>query len=303
MSGSPSTRGWAGRSLGGDIGHRLVHAFARIGGVTLCYLLLIPPTCYYFAVLRERRRLVASYWRRLRPDLGRWGCLFMAWRHFYSFARILADRFLAGNPGALAHCSLGYARLQESMAESHGCLIISAHVGNWELSSHFLSSYRIGAFNLVMLDAEDPAIAQRIRATLSSRQITIIDLADTLNASLMIVSALGRGETCCMLSDRTAGDEVHTVAVPFLGGLARFPTGPFLAAAATGAVILPAFCLKTGWRSYTTFALPPVRLHFTSRRTRTRELEAAVANWARLLEAVVRRYPLQWHNFYDFWQI
>jgi predicted LPLAT superfamily acyltransferase len=46
-----------------------------------------------------------------------------------------------------------------------------------------------------------------------------------------------------------------------------------------------------------------VRLHFTSRRTRTRELEAAVANWARLLEAVVRRYPLQWHNFYDFWQI
>ena len=38
-------RGWHGRSEGGDLGHRLVQAFARYGGVAVCYLLIIPPTC------------------------------------------------------------------------------------------------------------------------------------------------------------------------------------------------------------------------------------------------------------------
>jgi predicted LPLAT superfamily acyltransferase len=188
------------------------------------------------------------------------------------------------------------------MNEPHGCVIISAHVGNWELSCRFLTSYKIGAFNMVMLNAEDPAIAEQVRASLGTHRVNVIDLADPMSASLLIISALNQGETCCMLSDRTAGANDHTIRVPFLGGLARFPTGPFLAAGLTGAMILPAFCLKTSWRSYATVAMPPVRLRFTSRQARNRELAAAVSDWARVLEGVVRRYPLQWHNFYDFWE-
>jgi predicted LPLAT superfamily acyltransferase len=302
MSGEPGAQAWAGRSLGGAAGHRLVHAFARLGGRRLCYLLLIPPTCWYFAVLAPRRRLIASYWRRMRPGLGRWGSLVMAWRHFYSFARLLSDRFLIAQPGALGHRSLSFQRLQAATRDPRGCLMLSAHVGNWELSGRFLASYGIAAFNLVMLDNEDPRIAAEVHAALGTRGISVISLKDPMQASLLIVAALARGETCCMLADRTAGDLQHTLAVPFCGLPARFPTGPFIAAALTGALILPTFCIKTGAARYTTFALPPWRLRFSTRAARSRELQGAVARFARELEWVVRRYPLQWHNFYDFWQ-
>ena len=87
---------WTGRSHGSAFGYWLVHLVARYGGVTVCYLFIIPPTIVLFLRLHERRRLCMRYWHRLRPSLGRWGQTLMAWRHFYSFARQLADRFLIG---------------------------------------------------------------------------------------------------------------------------------------------------------------------------------------------------------------
>ncbi|HYE05266.1 MAG TPA: lysophospholipid acyltransferase family protein [Planctomycetota bacterium] len=293
-------RAWSGRSAGGGFGHRLVAAFARFGGLHVCYALLIPPATWYFLRLHERRRETARYWRRMRPSLGRGGALVMTWAHFWSFARILADRFLvAYAPGALRSRSLGFATMRAARETGHGCVMVSAHLGNWELSGRLLASYGLGAFTLIMVQDEDPAVAAQVRAALGER--AVIDLADPFAASLAIAAALSRGETCCMLADRTAGAATRTVAVPFLGGRARFPTGPFVAAAVSGAPILPVFCIKTGWRSYATFALPAWTPRFTSRAARAGEIEAAVARWARHLERMTRRWPMQWHNFYDFW--
>lgn len=296
-------RAWSGRSHGGQLGHRVVHLVARLGGPTVCYLFVLVPTVVLFLRLHERRRICERYWQRMRPSLGRWGRTFMAFRQFWSFARLLADRFLIGAaPGALTHRSLGYDTLKTGATHAQGCVMLSAHVGNWELSGRFLDSYRLSTTNLVMLQAEDPAVAAEVRAAIAAQGLRIIDLTDPFAASLEIAAALRRGETCCMLGDRTVGAADGTVMVPFCGGRARFPIGPFIAAAATGAVIVPTFCLKTGWTHYATFAPAIWPVALGSRRERQQRLTAAVARWARLLEAVVRCHPLQWHNFFDFWE-
>lgn len=294
---------WSGRSHGGSLGHRAVHLVARLAGPTACYLFVLVPTVVLFVRLHERRRICERYWARMRPDLGRWGRTFMAFRQFWSFARVLADRFLfTAAAGQLTHRSLGYDTLKSGANHPQGCVMISAHVGNWELSGRFLDSYQFGKAHLVMLQAEDPAVAAQVRAALDAQRLGIIDLKDPFAASLEIAAALRRGETCCMLGDRTAGSDAGTVSVPFCGGRARFPIGPFIAAATTGAVMVPTFCLKVGWTRYATFAPTIWPLSLGSRRERQQQLTAAVARWARLLETVVRRYPLQWHNFYDFWE-
>jgi predicted LPLAT superfamily acyltransferase len=298
-----SVKGWSGRSHGGSLGHRAVHLVARLAGPTVCYLFVLVPTIVLFVRLSERRRICERYWGRLRPSLGRWGRTFMALRQFWSFARLLADRFLiTAAPGRLHHRSLGYDTLRRGAQHPHGCVMISAHVGNWELSGRFLDSYRFGTAHLVMLQTEDPAVSQQIRAALGAQGLGIIDLKDPFTASLEIAAALRRGETCCMLGDRTAGSAEGTMCVPFCGGWARFPVGPFIAAAATGAVMVPTFCLKTGWTRYATFAPAIWTTNLGTRRQRQEHLQTAVTRWARLLETVVRRYPLQWHNFFDFWE-
>ena len=301
-AGTGPDRPWSGRSQGGGFGHRLVYWFARLGGVHLCYFLLIPPTLWYFWRLADRRRVICRYWQRLRPGLGRWGCLFMAARHFWSFARILADRFLVGvSPGSIRWRSLGDQALLAGLAHREGCVLLSAHLGNWELSSRWLEHYPVRALNVVMLMGEDPRIAAELARAMGAAPFAVIDVADPFGASLAIAAALRRGETCCMLGDRTAGTGDHTIAAPLLGGLARFPTGPFIAAAATGAVVMPTYCVKCGWRDYALFADEPWTVRFADRAGRQAELERAVARWARSLERMVRRYPMQWHNFYDFW--
>jgi predicted LPLAT superfamily acyltransferase len=294
---------WSGRSHGGSFGHRLVHFVARIGGPTICYLFIIPPTIVLFLRLHERRRICMRYWQRMRPRLGRWGQAVMAFRHFYSFARMLADRFLiSAAPGSLRHRSLGFTTLKQGSAHPQGCVMLSAHVGNWELSGHFMDRYQLGTTHLVMLQAEDPAVAAQVRAAIGAHGLGIIDLKDSFAASLEIVAALRKGESCCMLGDRTVGSDQGTIRVPFCGGYARFPSGPFIASAATGAVVVPTFCLKVGWTSYATFAPAIWPMNLGGRRERKPQLTAAIARWARCVETVVRRYPLQWHNFYDFWE-
>jgi predicted LPLAT superfamily acyltransferase len=295
---------WTGRSHGSAFGHWLVHLVARYGGVTICYLFIIPPTIVLFFRLHERRRLCMRYWQRMRPSLGRWGQTFMAWRQFYSFARQLADRFLIGvAQGTLRHTSLGFKTLQVGTRHPQGCIILSAHVGNWELSGRFLDQYRLGHMHLVMLQAENPQVAAQVRAALDANGLKLIDLKDPFAASLRIAAALRAGETCCMLGDRTAGNDSGTIAVPFLGGMARFPTGPFIAAATTGAVVVPTFCLKFGWNHYITVAMGPWPIQLGNRRERQAQLTKIVAHWAHCIESIVRRFPLQWHNFYDFWAI
>jgi predicted LPLAT superfamily acyltransferase len=300
------SRAWSGKSHGGGFGHWLVGQVAKFGGIHLCYLFIIPPTLVLFIRLHQRRRAALNYWRRMRPDLGRWGRLFMAWRQFYSFARLLADRFIiTAAPNALTHRSLGYDTLAAGMRSPTGCIVMSAHVGNWELSGRFIDHYALSRTHIVMLEAENPAVAAQVRAALKTQGLTIIDLTDPFNASLKISAALRDGDTCCMLGDRSisnkGNDKDGTIAVPFLGGIARFPTGPFIAAATTGAVIVPTFCLKFGWKSYITLAFGPWHIRLGSRKERGAQLYAAVAQWAHLIEVVLRRFPLQWHNFYPFW--
>ena len=294
---------WTGRSHGGAFGHWLVFLVARYGGVILCYLFIIPPTIVLFVKLHERRRFCISYWRRMRPDLGRWGQTFMAWRHFYSFACQLTDRFLIGAaPGAIRHTSLGFNTLQAGTRHPLGCIILSAHVGNWELSGRFVDQYQLAPMHLVMLQAENPQVAAQVRAALDTKGLQLIDLKDSFAASLKIAAALRAGETCCMLGDRTVGGTSGTIAVPFCGGMARFPTGPFIAAATTGAVVVPSFCLKIGWNHYITMAFGPWSVALGNRRERQQHLTAVVSQWARCVEMIVRRFPMQWHNFYNFWE-
>jgi predicted LPLAT superfamily acyltransferase len=294
---------WTGRSHGGAFGHLLVHLAARVGGLTFCYVFIIPPTLVLFIRLHERRRVSMRFWRRLRPHLGRWGQTVMAWRHFYAFACQLADRFIiSAAPGKLHHRSLGYDILKQGTAHPQGCVILSAHIGNWELSGRFIDQYRLGPMHLVMLQAEDPAVAAQIRSALDAKGLSVIHLKDPFSASLSIAAALNRGETCCMLADRTVGSTEGTMAVPFCGGMARFPTGPFIAAATTGAVVVPTFCIKIGWDRYVTVAFGPWPIVLGKRGQRQAQLRILLTKWAYHVEIMVKHFPTQWHNFYDFWE-
>jgi len=94
------------------------------------------------------------------------------------------------------------------------------------------------------------------------------------------------------------------VMVDFLGRPAPFPTGPVNLAARFGAPVSYVFAVKETRKHYHFFATPLQTIEFSNNlKKRELILKQAVGNYVAAFERIVKRYPHQWFNYFDFWKI
>lgn len=289
---------WDGRGKGSTAGNRFFMGLIRLTGVLPAYLFLFPAILSYVLFDRRVRDAVAQFRGRLGVRRS-FGALY---RHVYSFGMALVDRFaflLSDRPPFKWTC-IGEERISQLLRGGKGLILLSAHIGNWEIAGNLLRD-RLGVpINVVLLDAEREALAAVYRDATDQRRFRTIAVSPgSSDASVEIVARLRGGEVVCMLGDRVLGG--RSCRVPFLGETASLPIGPFAVALATGAPVLPVFVVKTGLRHYTFRASEPIELGVVAREERDRAISAGVARFARELESVCQRHPHQWYNFYDFW--
>jgi predicted LPLAT superfamily acyltransferase len=293
---------WSGRTLGGNwLFASCAWLLPKVGAIG-AWLIAWPIAAGFLSVGGRRQFGMRSYWRRRRPGAGPLVHGLLLLRHYHSFGLILCDRLLVYlRPGdyVFAHDNRGV--LERAVASPTGCILLAAHVGNWEVSGMRLAQLTTKPVNLVMVRNDIAQVQRYVDERMRGERIAVIDPRDPLGASMGIHSALSRGEVVCMLGDRTFPGQ-PSLEVPFLGGRARFPVGPFHVAALAGAPIVVCFLMKTGLRGYRLEVDEPWRLPLAPRGlARSAMLQAAVGRWAARLERQVRRYPLQWHNFFEFW--
>jgi predicted LPLAT superfamily acyltransferase len=295
---------WRGKSLGGSLFFRFCFNLLPYAGLAGTWLGAWVIALVFFLCDPQKLFGMRAYWRRMRPGSSATGHSLLAIRQFASFGRILCDRLLVVIHPELYRIRLrGVQGLRRLRQARQGCILISAHVGNWEVSNYWLRSLagNIGKVHVVMV-RNDISVAQQLADQyLRSGNIEVIDPRDGLGASLAINAALKAGDMVCMLADRVFADQ-PAVSVQFMGGSVRLPLGPFHAAALTGAPIFVGFLNKSGYDSYVVEVDEPWYISLPSKRSeRAGVLQAAVQQWAKRLEQQVRRYPQQWHNFFPFW--
>jgi KDO2-lipid IV(A) lauroyltransferase len=177
-----------------------------------------------------------------------------------------------------------------------GVLVLTGHLGAWELSSfyHSLMGYPMG---LVIRRLDNPLVDQfvnRIRCLHGNRVIHKDDFARGLIASMRA------GETVGILMD-TNMTPPQGVFVPYFGMEACTASGLARVALKTGAAVVPGFLL---WEE----AEGQYVLRFGEELTlaHTGDSEAdALANTAlftRVIEEYVRRYPEQWLWMHRRWK-
>lgn len=301
--GPGTTHRWDGRTLGGVWLFKACIAVlpwigvtgARIGSYIIATGFLMGGGRFQFGSL--------IYWRRVAPRAGVIVHWMRTWRRYASFGRILCDRLLANL--RMDKYTFVYSDgdlLRRTVTSGKGTILLAAHLGNWELSGLRLTKMATGKVNLVMVRNDDSYMQQFVDERLNTRGVNVIDPRDPLGASLAIHGALQRGEVVCMLGDRVFGEQ-PSCRVQFFGRSARFPLGPFHAAAITGAPIVVCFLMQEGDREYHLHIDQPIFINAPRRGPQRRAaLEAAAQAWATRLERQVRRYPMQWHNFFDFWE-
>jgi KDO2-lipid IV(A) lauroyltransferase len=212
-------------------------------------------------------------------------------RHFaVCFADLVSTNRSRGRPDRMVAAIEGDEHLLGAAAGGGGLVLLTAHLGNWELGGRLLAA-RLGRPTHVVVAAEaDPRVERFLRGGASP--VRFVRLGDP-TGMVSLVGALRRGELVALQGDRALGTRGDTP-VEFFGVPAPFPRGPFVLARAAGVPVVPAFCLLDADRRYTVVMAEPIRVGPDGD-------GAALARWVGVLEAMVRRAPEQWFNFYDVW--
>ena len=287
---------WEGKSKGNKLGYSIFIGTLRYGGVLPAYILLRFVAAYYFLFSYSSSRPIFHYFKT-RVGFGWWRSLMSVYRNYYVFGQVLIDKVvvMSGIQNKFTFEFEGEKYLRELTAAGKGGIMLSAHLGNWEVAGHLFRRLET-RINIVMFDGEHERIKKYLSSVTGERNVNIIVIKDDLSHIYAINDALSNKELVCMHADRfLAGNK--TVTVPFMGADARFPAGPFLLASTFRVPVSMVFAFKETNRHYHLYATQPREYHGRRRQG----VETAVQDFVQELEVMVKKYPEQWFNYYDFW--
>jgi predicted LPLAT superfamily acyltransferase len=236
----------------------------------------------------------------LRRALGHAPSLAEQYRLVFTFATVLHDRiYFLRNRFDLFEVEV---RGAENFAGSEGMLLMGAHMGSFEALR--ASGRETSVRRVVMAMYEDNA--RRINSIYTAVDPNAMQDVVALNrpqSMIDVANRLEEGALVGMLADRTLGAE-PTLALPFLGSPAPFPTGPMRIAAALRRRVIFMAALYRGGNRYEIVFEPLADFSGAGEITRGQRgalVAQAVAAYAARLERCAREAPFNWFNFFDFW--
>lgn len=191
----------------------------------------------------------------------------------------------------------GFSRILEARERGRGVLLLTAHLGNWEIGGLMLARAK-QPIHVVLVPDIFPGV-ERIRRQLHARAgVTEIPIDRSFVPTLAVMRALGQNAIVAMQGDRDFNNT--GIAVPFFGRAAWFPRGPLRVAMATGATVLPAFIVRMPDGRYRAIIEEPLAIA-SDEGGREEALRTNVERYVAILERYVSAHPDQWYCFYPFW--
>lgn len=287
---------WQGRSKGNAFGYRLFIYVLRTFGIRPAYFVLAFVVFYYYLFSHKSSRAILYFFRRM--GFGRARSLVMLYRNYYLLGQTLIDKMsvMANIKDTFRFDFEGEEYLREMVAQKKGGLLLSAHAGNWEAAGHLLQ--RINArIHIVMYDGENEEIKNYMDSVTGDKNFEVIFVKDDLSHIYKINAALANNDIVCIHADRFRPGN-KTLSAPFFGEEALFPEGPFLLALKLRVPVAFVYAFKDSATHY----------HFYSSELqyfyhdKTCTMQDILRTFTGSLESMLRKYPEQWFNYYNFWK-
>ena len=293
---------------GGALGMRILFAAYRGLGRWAFALLLYPVMAYFYLTATGARRASREYLERVRDRLEERGELkprrLSSFKHLMEFGNAVLDK------GALWAGAFPADRVvfddpdmfERFRSGGRGSLFIGSHLGNLEALRAYGQTVQGLIVNALVFTAHSPKF-NRVLAAANPQALERMIQVDSIGPATVIElqDRIRNGEHIAIVADRVSvRHKERSVYVPFLGRPAPFPEGPFVLASLLGCPVYLLFCLNFDG-VYKVFLEPfadPLVLPSANRRA---TLERAIARYAESLEAHCLMAPMQWFNFFDFW--
>jgi predicted LPLAT superfamily acyltransferase len=288
-----------GKLRGGRWGIWFFITALRALGLRATYVLSVP-VAIYFSFASPDVAATMDFHRRVFGPVPWWKKRWLVFKHFLSFGRAIIDRtaILAGKTKNFSFSFDGEHHVHTALAEGRGALLLTAHLGNWEAAGQLLTRLDT-TINVTGFDNESAEI-RALLAKSSKAKFRLLTLTGLATDAIPLVAALRRGEIVALLGDRAY--QSPSARVPFLGGTAAFPVGAYMLAAIANAPIVTVFNLRERGGHYRFFGFPAQHPKMPAHDFRDAYLKNCAAEFAKNLETVLKRDPLQWYNFYPFWE-
>lgn len=253
----------------------------------------------FFALAVPHRRLVRRNLQFCYPEWPQKQIGDLSRRIFMNFGINLVEMFQASllSPEKVFESWRveGEENFLNAIKDSRGVVIVSAHMGNWEVGLHFTNYYgkpMLGVAAKTRLGLADTLLS-RSRNRLGN---TIIDKKGALPK---MTEGLRKGGVIGMLIDQSR--RKHGVEVRFFGRQATVSPAPALLALRSKSLVLPAFAIRRPDGELTIQVKTPFEL------TRTgdlrRDIQSNTQSMIDVVEEMVRKYPDQWFWLLKPWKV
>jgi predicted LPLAT superfamily acyltransferase len=232
--------------------------------------------------------------------------LYGSYRHFISFANAIVDK-LAAWSGAISLQDVefhGREAIQQHVGQRQGLLILGSHLGNLEVGRVMAYLGKKVKVNVLVHTKHAEKFNTLLRRYAEAGTMNLIQVTEINAATAMLLQdRIEAGELVVIAADRTPVTGQNRVAkADFLGKTALFPQGPFILASLLKCPVYTLFCLKQHGKQVIYFEHFSDGLSFP-RKQRDALIQGCVQDFADRLQQYCLQEPLQWFNFYDFWQI
>lgn len=334
-------REWKGVTGGSTFGQKAMKILFSIVHVRVGYFILIFVIPFYMLFAHKGYISIYRYFRR-QHQYPVMKSFFKTYRNHYLFGQMMLDRFAVyAGQRSFKLDNPDNDLFLEMVHAPHGCIIASSHVGNPELCGYLLRQHT-KRINSLIFGGEAKEVQQNRSEVFSDNNVRLINVSQDMSHIFLVNEALSNGEMVSMLCDRTFGSpkavecdflngkadfpvgayvmalqyqvpvialfvlkvsasryriHVRRVSVPQESDKSRCE-----GVKADGTIAMPVRCegapsCTDGAKAGGASATPVPRE--SDKRTQINEM---TRSFAKILEDIVRQYPEQWFNFYNFWK-
>lgn len=285
---------WDGKSKGTLLGYKIFVYCLKKLGIKASYFVLYFVAFYYFLFLKQSNRAIFYYFRN-RKNYSYFKSKRFVYKSYFTFGQTILDKIAinAGLRNKFTYEFDGIEILHQLLEKKQGGVLISAHIGNFEIAEYFFSEIDLDCqINLVTTDSEHSQIKEYIESISQKSSIKLILIKDDLSHIYDINNALSKNELICFTGDRYF-EGVKFLSASLLGEEANFPAGPFLIASRLKVPVVFVYVMKEENLHYHLYAREANSKH--------RDEKGLLQEYINSVESMLEKYPLQWFNYFDFW--
>ncbi|WP_323079956.1 glycosyltransferase family 2 protein [Klebsiella quasipneumoniae] len=296
-------------------GMRLMLLVWRLLGRKAFSLLLYPVVGVYWLTASTARRASRNWLARVRDQLAirqlPVPARLNSYRHFLRFGEAMLDKIASWRGELQFSRDVVFAAGAEetlSLDDPRGKLLLASHLGDVE-ACRALAQLQGGKTINALVFSDNAQRFKQIMAEMAPQAgINLLPVTDIgPETAILLQEKLERGEWIAIVGDRIAvnpqrGGEWRVCWSRFMGQPAPFPQGPFILAAILRCPVSLMFALRQQGklRIYCEPFADPLQL---PRAGRQLALQQAIDRYAERLEHYALQSPLDWFNFFDFWQL